>query len=119
MGQAPAQPHTIRCLTQWFDAYVSHLENFITGELSSLEEFIQSVNNGLQLEVEEDDAQMLIEAMTHVRDVRVNGEKIDKIFDPLRATIGLLKKMKIELPESVSEQLEVNSHFSWRPPLLI
>ena len=80
---------------KWFETYVECLQNFITGELNNTETFINVVNEGLKLEVEEDNAEMLITAMTHVRDVRVNGEKIDKIFEPLRSTISLLKKLKI------------------------
>ena len=44
--------------------------------------------------------------MTHVRNVRVNSEKIDKMFEPLRSTINLLKKYNLNMPDEVMEQLE-------------
>ena len=89
-------------------AYMDYLQKYITTELDNLVEFIASVNRGLTIEVEENDTEQLIAAMTHVRNVRVNSEKIDKMFEPLRSTIGLLKKYNLLMPDEVMEQLEVH-----------
>ena len=51
--------------------------------------------------MEENDTEQLIAAMTHVRNVRVNSEKIDKMFEPLRSTINLLKKYNLNMPDEV------------------
>ena len=91
---------------KWAMAYMDYLQKYITTELDNLIEFIASVNRGLTIEVEENDTEQLIAAMTHVRNVRVNSEKIDKMFEPLRATILLLKKYNLHMPDEVTEQLE-------------
>ena len=82
-------------------AYMDYLQKYITTELDNLIEFIASVNRGLTIEVEENDTEQLIAAMTHVRNVRVNSEKIDKMFEPLRSTINLLKKYNLNMPDEV------------------
>ena len=97
---------------KWAMAYMDYLQKYITTELDNLIEFIASVNRGLTIEVEENDTEQLIAAMTHVRNVRVNSEKIDKMFEPLRATINLLKKYNLHMPDEVMEQLE-NVPFKW------
>ena len=90
---------------KWAMAYMDYLQKYITTELDNLIEFIASVNRGLTIEVEENDTEQLIAAMTHVRNVRVNSEKIDKMFEPLRSTINLLKKYNLNMPDEVMEQL--------------
>ena len=97
---------------KWAMAYMDYLQKYITTELDNLIEFIASVNRGLTIEVEENDTEQLVAAMTHVRDVKVNSGKIDKMFEPLRSTIGLLKNYNLLMPDEVLEQLE-NVPFKW------
>ena len=73
------------------------------------------MNAGLATEVEENDQEKLIEAMTFVRDVRLNTDRYDNLFQPLKETIILLKKFNISMPDEVVELLEMIP-FKCAPP---
>lgn len=102
-------------VAKWTNAHTQYLHKYITSELANLESFIKAVNKGLTLEVDADDTSNLVAAMTHVRDVRVNTEKIDRIFGPLRDSINLLKKFEIHMPEEVIDQVSATTPVP--PPL--
>lgn len=97
---------------QWSDAHTTYLKDYIDTELINLQEFITKVSTGLGTEVEENDQEKLIEAMTYVRDVRLSSDRIDSLFAPLKETIGLLKKFAIAMPEETLETLEMIP-FKW------
>jgi len=99
-------------VSKWAYAHTNYLEKYIVKEIDDLLEFVARVNEGLSVEVEENDAAQLIAAMTHVRNVRVNQEKTDRMFDPLRNTISLLKRYNIHMPDEVLERLE-GAPFKW------
>ena len=97
---------------KWSDAHTSYLATHVHRELDELQAFITSVKEGLAHEVEENDQPGLIAAMEHVRDVRVKQDRIDNLFEPLKATISLLKKFGISMGEEVNETLEMLP-FTW------
>ena len=92
---------------KWSEAHTTYLKQHVEKSLVDLEEFIQRVNAGLASEVAEDDSDKLVEAMTYVRDVRISSDRIDGLFEPLKATIVLLKKFNISTPEETQETLEM------------
>ena len=98
--------------TQWTDSHTAYLRDYVDSTMSDLQGFISRVQAGLAEEVEEGDSEKLIEAMTYVRDVRLASDRIDGIFEPLKGTIGLLKKFGIVTPDETVETLE-NIPFSW------
>ena len=97
---------------QWVDSHTAYLRDYVDDTMSDLQGFISRVQAGLAEEVEENDSEKLIEAMTYVRDVRLASDRIDGIFEPLKGTIALLKKFGIATPDETIETLE-NIPFSW------
>ena len=98
--------------SQWSETHTSYLKDYVDKELSQLQEFIKGVSAGLASEVEENDQEKLIEAMTFVRDVRLSQDRIDNLFVPLKGIIGLLKTFKISMPDETVELLEMIP-FNW------
>jgi len=98
--------------TKWSSAHTLYLKDHVHKELDDLQEFIAAVKAGLSSEVEENDGVGLINAMEHVRDVRVKQDRIDNIFEPLKGTIQLLKKFGVTMPDETNETLEMVP-FSW------
>jgi len=74
--------------------------------------FLTTVVSYFNIEVEENDQEKLIEAMTYVRDVRLSQDRIDNLFVPLKGIIGLLKTFKISMPDETIELLEMIP-FNW------
>jgi len=97
---------------KWSSTFTAYLKDYVEKELDQLQEFMLRVNTGLGAEVEENDQEKLIEAMTYVRDVRLSTDRYDNLFTPLRETIVLLKKFSIVMPEEVVELLEMIP-FKW------
>ena len=58
--------------------------------------------------VEEGDYNSLIRIMGHLMAVKERQTNTDKMFEPLKHTIELLKTYEQELPEEVYKQLEVH-----------
>ena len=67
---------------------------------------------GLAIEVEENDSEQLIAAMTHVRDVRVTADRIDGLFEPLQRHDQPPQEVQPHMPDETMEQLE-NVPFKW------
>ena len=97
---------------KWSLAHTDHLKHFIVGRLSSLDVFCTAIDKGLAETPEDHDAKALIDAMTHVRNVRIRQESFDTMFDPIKSTIGVLKKHNILMNDSVLETLE-QAPFKW------
>ena len=100
---------------KWSATHTAFLKQYVEGSLDELGEFIAKVTEGLKEEVEENDQEKLIEAMTHVRDVRLNTDRYDGLFGPLKDIIVLLKNFNIAMPEEVVELLEMIP-FKCAPP---
>ncbi len=48
----------------------------------------------------------LYDIMSCMRDIRKRSERTEAMFEPLQATVALLSRYNIALPESVLKQLE-------------
>jgi dynein heavy chain len=98
--------------SKWSATHTTWLTKYVDEEIATLQTFITSVQAGLGEEVEENDQAKLIEAMTYVRDVRLNSDRIDGMFEPLKGTLGLLKKFGIPIDDETVEVLEMIP-FKW------
>ena len=60
----------------------------------------------LMVEVEPDDSEALLQAMTCIRDVRLRTELVNSLFEPLRVKAALLKKYDLMLSEEYIDMLD-------------
>lgn len=80
-------------------------DNIVCGEFCSLKElssFIKTTDSGLQKEVGEGDYAGLTGCMGNLIAVRDRQAATDEMFEPLKATIELLKTYNQEMPEEVN-----------------
>jgi dynein heavy chain len=98
--------------TKWVSAHTTYLKGHVESSLAGLQQFIADVQEGLSNEVEEGDSDALINAMRHVRNVKLKETFIDGSFGPLKDTCALLKKFGINTPDEVLEELEMIP-FKW------
>ena len=86
-------------VSQWIMVYLNHLQGDGIKKLSTLIDFMKNANDGLKVEVEDDDTTSLMDAMSHIRDVRVRKEETESLFKPLHGLLSLLKKHSVNIDE--------------------
>lgn len=79
--------------------------------LADLEVFIRNTESGVLKKVEKGDFKGLVEIMRHLVALKERQSVTDKMFEPLKQTVELLKTYEQELPETVFKQLEVSAKF--------
>ena len=99
-------------VTKWQFRYTSYLHDSVTGALNDLDTFMKAINEGLLADVEPDDSEALLQAMTCIRDVRLRTELVNSLFEPLRGKAALLKKYDLMLSEDYLDMLD-QAPFNW------
>ena len=99
-------------VTKWSFAFTQYLLESVENALLELDSFMSTINAGLEAEVDADDEAGLVQAMTHIRDVRLRSDAIDAMFEPLRGKEALLKKYGIAVADNTKALLE-NAPFLW------
>ena len=99
-------------VNKWHYSVTSYLQESVESTLTELSEFMININEGLSKEVEPDDAEALLKAMTCIRDVRLRTDIVNGLFDPLRGKVSLLKKYGVLISEEYQDMLE-NAPYDW------
>ena len=84
----------------------------VINTLTELKEFMTQINEGLATEVEPDNAEALLKAMTCIRDVRLRADIVTGLWEPLKDKVGLLKKHGVIISEDYIEMLD-NAPYDW------
>lgn len=91
-------------ITKWTLNFVTNLSDHVVSTLQGLEEFMEHVKGGMDGDVEPGDSERLKSVMTYIRDVRKRIPSTQRMWDPLKNCLVLLKKHKYPV-----ESLKVNS----------
>ncbi|XP_064179132.1 dynein heavy chain 9, axonemal [Anguilla rostrata] len=102
----PFKSALLNVIKKWSLMFKQHLIDHVTHSLSDLEDFIRVAEGELGSTVEEGDYSSLVRIMGHLMAVKERQANTDKMFEPLKHTIELLKTYEQELPEEVYKQLE-------------
>jgi len=92
-------------LKKWSFMFKDHLINHIEKSLLDLEDFIEETDSGLSKPVQTGDFESLVATMGHIKECKERQEKNDTMFEPLKASIELLKMYNHEMSEDVFRQL--------------
>ncbi|RDD42081.1 Dynein beta chain, ciliary [Trichoplax sp. H2] len=101
----PFKQSLLNTVKRWSYMFKQHLIDHVTNSLAELENFIKSTDTGLTLQIEEGDYDGLVAVMGHLLAVRDRTSATDELFEPLKATIDLLKTYEQEMSEEVHNQL--------------
>lgn len=93
----------IKCGYQTVSSVVLTVHTFPLS-LDDLQMFVRATVEGLNHPV---DKHNLVEVMSHLLAVRDRQMATDKMFEPLRATIILLERYAVTIPDQVYSQMEV------------
>ncbi|CBY09824.1 unnamed protein product [Oikopleura dioica] len=101
----PFKHSLLNILKKWSFMFKDHLINHIEKSLLDLEDFIEETDSGLSKPVQTGDFESLVATMGHIKECKERQEKNDTMFEPLKASIELLKMYNHEMSEDVFRQL--------------
>jgi dynein heavy chain len=113
INSQPIQAALATWVTKWVYAFTQHLQDYVTGSLSKLHDFIEKVDAGLATEVPEGDKEALKLVMGHIRDVRKAMDETADMFGeekrggPLKDTVMLLRTHGISLEGTKIGEVDV------------
>jgi len=104
----PIKASLIFTTTKWTNTFTSFLSQHVTDKLNGLQTFMTRVSTGLQLKPQDqpENKDLLMEVMTHIRDIRLSVDSTNAMFGPLRDQLALLKKHGIAMPDAIVQTLE-------------
>ena len=91
---------------KWSWIFKENLLNHIVDSLQDMENFIESANNGLGIELSEGDYDSLIKVMEYLQLVRDKQTEYDEIFQPLKEVIEIINIYEVDIPEKTLLQLQ-------------
>eukprot|EP00842_Homolaphlyctis_polyrhiza_P004027 jgi/Hompol1/4625/HPOL_003762-RA len=90
---------------KWSYTLTKHLSDDTVATLNELNRFVKLNKKGLQGKIEEGDYDGLVAAMGLLHAIKHRTASIDKMFEPLRKTVNLLRQFGVELPEEIHKLL--------------
>ena len=90
---------------KWSYTLTKHLSDDTVSSLNELNRFVKANKKGLQGKIEEGDYDGLVNSMGLLHAIKHRSAAIDKMFEPLRKTVNLLRQFGVELPEEVHKLL--------------
>lgn len=90
---------------KWSYTLTKHLSDDAVTELNELAQFVKHNKKGLQGKIEEGNYEALVSAMGLLHAIKHRTASIDRMFEPLRKTINLLRQFGVEMPEEIHKLL--------------
>eukprot|EP00755_Sulcionema_specki_P032815 Sspe_Gene.20010::Locus_7312_Transcript_1_1_Confidence_1.000_Length_13148::g.20010::m.20010/K10408/DNAH; dynein heavy chain, axonemal len=89
---------------EWRNRFLEYLRDRVARRLRRFELFVQDIGKGV--EGCEHGYEDLTRVMEHLARFQSTCDAIDRMFDPLKETVNLLKKFEMSLPATFLEQLD-------------
>lgn len=77
---------------RWIHTFTSYLYNDVTRKLNQLEMLTKDVNDGVAVEVKPGDSDALKKVLGYIHQIRTQEKTTEKMFQPMRDTVSMLKK---------------------------
>ncbi|XP_069945104.1 dynein beta chain, ciliary-like [Cherax quadricarinatus] len=91
---------------KWGRMYKQHLISQVTDSLTELDKFIKETEVGVAQDLGNGDYDVLVSIMGHLVAVRDRIHATDAMFEPIKATITLVKQYGDDLPETMHLKLQ-------------
>lgn len=99
-----------KTVSEWIDAYTSFLLSNCIIEINNIQRFIDEVQSGIKVLPEGSETkrekELLMQVMTHLRDVKMIKDRTLDEIEPMKQTIMLLKKHQVKMDEDFLVKLE-------------
>ncbi|KAG7159120.1 Dynein beta chain, ciliary-like 3 [Homarus americanus] len=91
---------------KWARMYKQHLISQVTDRLTELDKFIKETEIGVAQDLGNGDYDILVSIMAHLVAVRDRIHSTDAMFEPIKATIALVRQYGDDLPETMHLKLQ-------------
>lgn len=99
-----------KTVSEWIDCYTSFLLSNTVVEINNIQGFINEVQHGIKVIPEgsetKKEKELLMQVMTHLRDVKMIKDRTFEEVEPMKQTIMLLKKHQVKMEEDFLVKLE-------------
>jgi hypothetical protein len=99
-----------KTVSEWIDAYTSFLFTNTVHEINNIQKFNDEVAHGIKVIPESSETkrekEILMQVMTHLRDVKMIKDRTLDEIEPMKQTISLLKKHGVKMEEDFLVKLE-------------
>ncbi|XP_054988433.1 dynein axonemal heavy chain 17 [Sorex araneus] len=102
----PFKQALLNTIRRWSLMFKRHLSDHVINSLNDLENFMKLARAGLKKPIKEGDYDGLVEVMGHLMKVKERQVATDRMFEPLKQTIELLRTYGEELPEEAHVKLQ-------------
>ncbi|CAJ1396873.1 unnamed protein product [Effrenium voratum] len=105
----PVKVTLVNCARKWEEKFTGFLRKFVEDRITSLSAFITSVRTGLgppSAAENPEDERLLYQTMTKIRDVKLARGAMQRLFQPLREQVQMLKKHHCSISEESWNNLE-------------
>ncbi|XP_055971730.1 dynein axonemal heavy chain 17 [Sorex fumeus] len=102
----PFKQALLNTIRRWSLMFKRHLSDHVINSLADLENFMKVARAGLKKPIKEGDYDGLVEVMGHLMKVKERQVATDRMFEPLKQTIELLRTYGEELPEEAHVKLQ-------------
>jgi dynein heavy chain len=110
VNSGPLQKSLQMIITQWISRYTNFLLNNTINEINNIQAFNEEVTKGIKVLPESSETkkekELLMQVMTHLRDVKMIKDHTLSEIEPMKQTIVLLKKHGITMNEDFLVKLE-------------
>lgn len=89
---------------KWSNLFKQYLLDQVVNRLQELEDFIIEGTRVLQLEVTKEDFDTLLSVMSILSKIKDRTFETDRMFDPLKDSVDLLKQYNVEFDENIYNQ---------------
>ncbi|CAJ1454627.1 unnamed protein product [Effrenium voratum] len=106
----PVKVTLVNCARKWEEKFTGFLRKFVEDRITSLSAFITSVRTGLgppSAAENPEDERLLYQTMTKIRDVKLARGAMQRLFQPLREQVQMLKKHHCSISEEKSRPLQL------------
>lgn len=107
---APLIKELDKTIKEWIESYTSFLLVNTVQEITNIQKFVDEVGNGIKVIPESSETkkekEILMQVMTHLRDVKMIKDRTLEEVEPMKQTIMLLKKHGVKMDEDFLVKLE-------------
>lgn len=89
---------------KWSHLFKNYLQKKVVNDLKELQDFIEHSTAKLNQNVTNEDAATLLSILKTISQINERSEQTDKMFDPLREIVDLLKSFDVEFEDFVEDQ---------------
>ena len=105
----------VRLSHEWRSKFLNYQKKRVISNLSRFKQFVQTTENGISVSSSNDvdSYSELVKVMKHLARFHSHADQFDKMYEPSKNVVVLLKKHDIHVPGSVLQDVE-NSPVLWR-----